>query len=276
MKRIWIAAGLPILLCAAMVYAQTNTMDQASEKNIKITQGPTISNITGNSATMHWTTDKTAANHVKYRPAGSGSWQSAYDAGGSKDHSVQLTGLQPGKTYEWQILTRDGDVRTSGQFQSAATANGTAPDVNASSGGGNPATPGAATGGKVPIYRSVNSAGDEHIFNASATPQAGFKSEGTIGYLMQTQTPGTVPLYSLTSANDSMLSTNSSEGAGTYQNAGPIGYIASSQQPGTVPLYRVLNPDGKHFATSNPQENAQYQQHGSKDEGVLGYVWQQQ
>jgi len=32
-------------------------------------------------------------------------------------HSLQLTGLQRGKTYEWQILTRDGDVRQQGQFQ---------------------------------------------------------------------------------------------------------------------------------------------------------------
>src|SRR6185312_5730390 len=224
MKRIWIAAGLPILLFAAMVYAQTNTMDQASEKNVKITQGPTITNITGSSAAMHWTTDKTAANHVKYRPAGSGSWQSAYDAGGSKDHSVQLTGLQPGKTYEWQILTRDGDIRTSGQFQSAATANGTAPDVNASSGGGNPGTPGASTGAKVPFYRQVSTSSDEHLFSTSASPQSGFKAEGTAGYLMQTQTSGTVPLYSLTSSNDNMLSTSASEGAGTYQNSGTLGY----------------------------------------------------
>jgi len=279
MKRIWIVAGLPILLFAAMAYAQTNTMDQASEKNVKITQGPTVSNITGNSATLHWSTDKTAANHVKYRPAGSGSWQSAYDAGGSKDHSVQLTGLQPGKTYEWQILTRDGDIRTSGQFQSAATANGTAPDVSASSTGGNPATPatpGAPSGGNVPLYRFDNSSAGEYVFSTSNSAPGGFTPGGTTAYLMGSQAPGTTPLYLLKSSNDAMLSTNPSEGGGTFQNSGGVGYIATSQQPGTQPLYRMVNPQtGKHFATASPQEHAQVLQKGWKDDGVLGYVWGQ-
>ncbi|HWG49969.1 MAG TPA: hypothetical protein VN669_09770, partial [Candidatus Acidoferrales bacterium] len=83
MKPKWTIAVLSLLVFSAMVWAQTNTMDQASEKNVQITQGPTISNITGNSASIHWTTDKNAANHVKYRVAGSGNWQSAFHAGGS-------------------------------------------------------------------------------------------------------------------------------------------------------------------------------------------------
>ena len=43
-----------------------------------------------------------------------------------------MRGLTPNTTYEYQILTRDGDVRTSGQFKTAATASGTMPDVNGS------------------------------------------------------------------------------------------------------------------------------------------------
>ncbi|MGE5322279.1 MAG: fibronectin type III domain-containing protein [Actinomycetota bacterium] len=271
MKNKWTIAGLSLLFFTAMVWAQTSTMDQASERNVHITQGPTVTNISGNSATVHWTTDKTAANHVKYRVAGSGTWQSAYNAGGSTNHSMQLTGLQPGQTYQWQILTRDGDVRTSGQFQTAATANGTAPAVNATS-------PGAtASGAKIPLYRSVSTNSDEHLYSTSASPQPGFREEGVAGYLMQSQTPGTVPLYSLKSANDDMLSTNASEAAGTYQNAGTLGYIATSQQPGTTPLYRMFNTkDGTHFATANAQEHAQVLASGSfRDDGILGYVWQQ-
>ena len=100
--------------------------------------------------------------------AGSNSaWKSAYAAGGGTSHSLQLTGLEPGKTYEWQILTRDGDLRTAGQFQSAATANGTAPDVNANAGAA-PASPapGSAdtSNGKVALYRSANSTGNLHLY----------------------------------------------------------------------------------------------------------------
>jgi hypothetical protein len=276
MKHKWMA-GLTVLLFSALVWAQTNTMDQASEKNVQITQGPTISNITGNSATVHWTTSKAASNHVKYRVAGSGNWQNAYHAGGSTDHSLQLTGLQPGQTYEWQILTRDNDVRTSGQFQTAATAGGTAPDVNATSAGQPGATtPSAATGAKVPLYRFASSTSDEHTFSASNSAPNGFRSEGPAAYVMQSQTSGTVPLYSLTSSTDSMLSTNASEGAGTYQNSGVVGYIATSQESGTMPLYRMVNTkDGKHFATASAQEHAQALSGGYKDDGILGYVWQQ-
>ena len=269
-------AGLSVLLFAAMVAAQTNTMDQASEKAVQISQGPTISNISGTTATIHWTTDKVAANHVRYRVAGTGNWQSAYHAGGSKDHSLQLTGLQPGKTYEWQILTRDGDVRTSGQFQTAATAGGTAPDVNAGSTPGTAASPSGASETKAALYRFVSTSSDEHFFNATASPQPGFRSEGIAGYLMASQAPGTTPLYSLTSSSDSMLSTNPSEGAGTFQNSGVVGYIATSQQPGTVPLYRLVNTkDGKHLATASPQEHSQLLSSGFKDDGTIGYIWQQ-
>jgi hypothetical protein len=277
MKYKWIMAGLTLLLFSAMVWAQTNTMDEASEKNVQITQGPNISNITGNSATIHWTTSKTAANHVKYRVAGSGNWQNAYHAGGSTDHSLQLTGLQPGQTYEWQILTRDNDVRTSGQFQTAATAGGTAPDVNAASAGGPGATtPAGATGAKVPLYRFVSTSSDEHLYSASNSAPGGFRLEGPAAYLVQSQEPGTTPLYALKSSTDSMLSTNASEGAGTYQNSGVVGYIATSQQSGTVPFYRLVSTkDGKHFATANPQEHAQALSGGFKDDGILGYVWQQ-
>jgi hypothetical protein len=166
-------------------------------------------------------------------------------------------------------------VRTSGQFQTAATANGTAPDVNASS-SGNAGTPGT-TGTKVPLYRFVSTNSDEHTFSTSTSAESGFRQEGIAGYVMQSQAPGTIPIYALKSGNDQILSTSPSEGAGAYQNTGVVGYIASSQQPGTVPLYRMVSTkDGKHFATASPQEHAQLLSSGQyKDEGTLGYIWQQ-
>src|SRR5262245_64293323 len=127
MKRTFTLLGLPLMfLLTAAAFAQ-KPMDEASEKHVKITQGPNITNITGNSATIHWTTNSAGANHVRYRVAGSNSaWKSAFHSGGGTDHTLQLTGLEPGKTYEWQILTRDGDLRQKGQFQSAGSAGGNA------------------------------------------------------------------------------------------------------------------------------------------------------
>lgn len=273
MRRNLSLLAFVLSLMSLAAFAQTSTMDQKSEKNVHITQGPTITNITGTSATINWTTDKNAANHVKYRVA-NGAWKSAYTAGGSTNHSAQLSGLQPGQSVDWQILTRDGDIRTSGQFQTASTAAGTAPDVNAGS-AANAGTPGAATGAKVPLYRFVSTSSDEHTFGTSTSAPSGFREEETAGYVMQSQGPGTVPLYLLTSGSDAMLSTNPSEGG--YQNSGIVGYIATSQQPGTVPLYRMVSTkDAKHFATANPQEHSQLLGNGSfKDDGTVGYVWQQ-
>jgi hypothetical protein len=110
MKRTLMLLGLGLMLSAPVAFAQ-KPMDQANEKAVQITQGPSITNISGNSATINWTTNSSGANRVRYRVAGSNSaWKTATHPGGGTSHSLQLTGLEPGKTYEWQILTTDGDL----------------------------------------------------------------------------------------------------------------------------------------------------------------------
>jgi hypothetical protein len=286
MKRTLMLLGLGLMLSAPVAFAQKQ-MDQASEKAVQITQGPTISNITGNAATINWTTNSAGANHVRYRVAGSNSaWKSAYAAGGGTNHSLQLTGLEPGKTYEWQILTRDGDLRTAGQFQSAATANGTAPDVNANAGAA-PAPPAPGSGdtsmGKVPLFRSSNSTGNLHLYTTNAGEQNanGFHAEGTTGYLLPSQGSGTVPLYRMTGSNgDTLLTQDGNERAAMqahgYRDNGIIGYIATSQAPGTQPLYQLSSADGSaHLYTTSSSEKAQFQSQGWKDQGLVGYIYQQ-
>jgi len=117
MKRKLTLLGLSLMLLATVAFAQRR-MDAANEKAVHIVDGPRIDNITGHSAVIDWTTSSAGANHVRYRVAGSNQpWRSAYRPGGGTHHSLQLTGLEPGRTYEWQILTRDGDLRKEGQFQ---------------------------------------------------------------------------------------------------------------------------------------------------------------
>jgi hypothetical protein len=286
MKRTLTLLGLALMLSAAPLFAQ-KSMDQASEKAVQITSGPSITNITGSTATINWTTNSAGANHVRYRVAGSNSaWKSAYAPGGGTSHSLQLTGLEPGKTYEWQILTRDGDLRTAGQFQSAATANGTAPDVNANAGAA-PASPAQGSGdtsiGKVPLYRSSNSTGNLHLYTTNAGEQNanGFHAEGTTGYLLPSQGSGTVPLYRMTGSNgDTLLTQDGNERAAMqthgYRDNGIIGYIATSQAPGTQPLYQLSSADGSaHLYTTSSSEKAQFQSQGWKDQGLVGYIYQQ-
>ncbi|HET9280990.1 MAG TPA: fibronectin type III domain-containing protein [Candidatus Angelobacter sp.] len=124
MKRIFTIVGLSLMLLGAAAWAQkpdqqkSRAIDSKAEKAVHITQGPNVSNISGNAATINWSTNINGANHVRYRIAGShDEWQSAYHQGGGTTHTLELTGLQSHKTYEYQILTRDGDVRKQGEFQ---------------------------------------------------------------------------------------------------------------------------------------------------------------
>ena len=90
--------------------------EEALEKSVHITSGPTVSNVTATSATITWTTNKNGATDVKYG-YDNGHWRTAFKRGGAKDHSVTLSGLKPGKTYTYKIMTREQEVRTSGTFQ---------------------------------------------------------------------------------------------------------------------------------------------------------------
>jgi Repeat of unknown function (DUF5648)/Purple acid Phosphatase, N-terminal domain len=285
MKCTFTLLGLGLILSAPVAFAQ-KPMDQTNEKAVQITQGPSITNISGNSASINWTTNSSGANRVRYRVAGSNSaWKSATQPGGGTSHSLQLTGLEPGKTYEWQILTTDGDLRTAGQFQSAATANGTAPDVNANAAAGAPAQGAGDTisGTKVPLYRSVSNTNGGHLYSTTANDQAGsYKSEGIAGYLMSSQVSGTQPLYRLSnSKGDTLLTTDgnlraSAQGQG-YKDEGIVGYVATQQVAGTQPLYQSSTADGlQHFYTTSSSERDQILGRGWKDQGISGFIWTQQ
>ena len=285
MKRTFTLLAASLLLLAVPVFAQ-KPMDQASEKAVHITQGPNITNITPNSATINWTTNSAGANHVRYRVAGSNEqWKSAYHSGGGTSHSLQLTGLEPGKTYEWQILTRDGDLRTAGQF--ATPTSGTAPDVNASA--STPAASAPPTGGanpslaKVPLYRAVSPKGDLHLYSTNAADQSTppFRPEGVAGYVLSSPDSGAVPLYRLSGTNGDTLLTidanerNSMQARG-YRDMGINGYVFSSQNSGAVPFYRMVRPDGsEHFYTTSETERSQFLSQGWKDEGNACYIWAQ-
>jgi hypothetical protein len=299
MKRTVTLLGLSLMLLATAAFAQRQ-MDDANERAVRITQGPNVTNITGESATMNWSTSSSGANHVRYREAGSNhDWQSAYHQGGGTNHSIQLTGLQPGKTYEWQILTRDGDLRMSGQFQTAGRHHGHGADVHGGSypdGGGRDrdhdaddrgygqGDRGYGQGGeRVTLYRSSNSTGALHLYTISEGERNsnGFHAEGPAGYLMSSENPGLVALYRMTGRNgDTLLTTDPNERSrmqgGGYRENGIVGYVATSERPGTQPLHRMVNADGRvHFFTTSQSEVGRFQEQGWREEGITGYIWTQ-
>ena len=284
MKRRVTLLGLSLMLLAAVAFAQR----EDEGRRVRFTQGPDITNITGESATMSWATHANRADQMRYREAGTNRvWQSAYVEGEGASHSVRLTRLRPGRTYEWQILERDGDLLGAGQFQTARTRRGRAPDVLAEQPyrdddrdhdrdydrgyGGN----------RIPLYRGMREDG-AHMFSANPddTTRPGYRSEGTAAILMNSQQRGTTPLYRLFSndSGDSFLTADPNERdralSEGYLDQGIVGYIATSQQPGTVPFYRLYNPYAReHFYTTSAPERDTAVRNGMNDEGVAGYVW---
>lgn len=96
-----------------------NAQERASGINdtVDIVQGPTVENLSANSATLTWTTNKKSASRVMYGTDQKNPSQHAYEPGGSTQHSVQLSNLQPNTTYHYEIETRGGKDRFKGSFQ---------------------------------------------------------------------------------------------------------------------------------------------------------------
>jgi Fe-S cluster assembly iron-binding protein IscA len=68
--------------------------------------GISESNVTSTSADIAWTTDESGDSQVAYRA--SPGWLTSLDETLVTVHLVQLTGLQPGTTYYYKVMSRDG------------------------------------------------------------------------------------------------------------------------------------------------------------------------
>src|SRR5262245_3094980 len=95
----------------------SNQGGNKSEDHVVITEGPTVQPGPDGTAKIVWKTDDIAATDVKYGTDANNPSQRAYKPGGARDHEADLKGLQAGQTYYYQVLRRDGSVRTTGQFQ---------------------------------------------------------------------------------------------------------------------------------------------------------------
>jgi hypothetical protein len=288
MKRTLTLLGLSLMLSAVVAFAQ-RPMDDDNERRVRIVRGPDIVNVTDDSATINWITNFSGANHVRYRVAGSNDqWQSAYQQGGGTNHSLQLTGLQPGRTYEWQILTRDGDLRTSGQFQTARR-DYRGGDYDRGRDRRDHDRDGDRYDGRdyrnrVPLYRASNSQGSIHLYTTNGNEQnsRGFHAEGTTGYILTSPRRGTVPLYRMYGPNGDMLLTVEQDAVAKmrgygYREDGILGYVAGTQMPGTQTLFALVNQDGSlHFFTASERERRQFLHRGWQELGPAGYIWTQQ
>ena len=91
--------------------------------------GPVISgvaatNVSGTSATITWTTNQASSSQVKYGTTAAYGSTSTLSSSLVTSHSVTLTGLTPGTTYNYAVLSANsaGTLATSANFTFATTA----------------------------------------------------------------------------------------------------------------------------------------------------------
>ena len=128
----------------------------------------------------------------------------------------------------------------------------------------------------------------DHFYTTSAAERdnavasLGYVAEGSAGWLLAAEEPGTVPLYRLfnQSNGDHFYTSNPAERDRAVTQAGYVlegitGYLLAVQQQGTVPLYRLYKPDnGDHFYTIDTGErNTTSQAFGYQIETSPGYVY---
>src|SRR6266849_2796045 len=85
---------------------------------VTITKGPDVT-AQDTSATIQWKTNKKGATFVRYGTDANNLNQKQWLKGGTRNHAVTLSNLEPGTLYYFAIMTDDDAVRTSGQFQTS-------------------------------------------------------------------------------------------------------------------------------------------------------------
>ena len=124
---VYLIAFVAVALWCAAASAQTQpaTMPgQAgsnAETNISLVAGPIPQRVQDTTARIWWETNSPASTILIYGTDANNLSQKKQEAWGQQTHVVELSGLQPGTTYYYQVVTSDGRTLDKGTFQTAST-----------------------------------------------------------------------------------------------------------------------------------------------------------
>jgi len=104
--------------CAPAASSQTN--NNTVETNVSLLAGPIPQRVQDTTARIWWQTDKPSSTILMYGPDPNNLSQKKEEAWGQQSHTIELTGLQPGATYYYQVVTSDGRTLDKGSFQTAS------------------------------------------------------------------------------------------------------------------------------------------------------------
>lgn len=282
-----VAKGKPAVTDEKPAVAEKGLANEENGK-VKITSGPAVQNVTGDSAVVTWTTNVKGSSRVNYGTQANNLTELAeapWGAGGLT-HTVTIKNLKPNTNYYFTVET--GQAQGTG---GAEVDNGKVSSFKTSGGGESPAaaSAGATPAGKAPLYRLTSSQGEDRLYTASQAEaqqaqREGYRMEGVAGYVEQKPGAGAEPLYRLVRKNgnhsDHFYTANPQEKDEAtrkgFRVEGISGYVAKSQEPGTVPLERLEQPKtGEYlFTTSQPEAQKAASQQQYQPQGTCCYIWQ--
>lgn len=126
-----------------------------------------------------------------------------------------------------------------------------------------------ATTTPYPVSRYYDSAVPDHESTVRTEPPSGYKLQGLMGYLLETQLPGTHAIYSCTYHSTDQFTTTDSNCQGLAFHDGLLGYLYDSAPSGlsTKELFRCqVAGTGEHFDWGSPTCN------GQTVENPIGYM----
>ncbi len=118
-----------VLVTACVIFAMGTVLVAAAQsKDVQITNGPKVENVTGNTATIAWSTNTSASTVLKYGTDRNNLNETSTMPWGGVTHRVTLKNLQPNTTYYYQVTSGQGQGTGSGsmsgieQFQTSGGA----------------------------------------------------------------------------------------------------------------------------------------------------------
>jgi hypothetical protein len=170
----------------------------------------TATNITNTTAIITWTTDQSSSSQVNYGLTTTYSSSSTLDPTLVTSHSVTLTGLAPGATYNFDVMSADSSAVSSTSTNYTFATTGTAPPPVITNVGSSSVTSGTAT-----ITWTTDQVSSSGVNYGTTT---GYGSTASLGALVTTHSVVLTGLSANTTYDFDVVSANAANTSSTSTN----------------------------------------------------------
>jgi phosphodiesterase/alkaline phosphatase D-like protein len=211
-----------LMVCAAFILGTVLFAAAQSSKDVQITNGPKVEHVTGNSATIAWSTNTNAGTVLKYGTDRNNLDQTSQMPWGGLTHRVTLKNLEPNKTYYYQVTSAQAQGSGSGAISGIDQFQTQGGSATASAGAGQPA----------------------------AGQGAGNNAQVVVGPIMQKVTDNSAQVYWETSQpTENLIKYGTSQGQLTQTAQKPYGGTThkvelTGLQPNTMYYFAIEAPNG--------------------------------